>query len=190
MHGELGSSHAYAIAPEGPAEDDRRQGLLGADLDYSEDVWRIVRIVPGDASDRNARSPLLAPGVGARDADAIVAVDGQPTGRTVSPLSLLVGTAGKPVELALRPRGSTDVRRVVVVPLANEFKLRYQDWVAGRRAYVHAQTDGRVGYLHVPDMMSVGWAQLHRDLRTEMPRDALIVDVPQQRRRPYLPAGP
>ncbi len=177
MHGELGSSHAYAIPPQTPVDADRRQGLLGADLECSGDVWRISRIVPGDASDRRARSPLLAAGVDARAGDAIVAVDGQRTSRTGSPLSMLVGAAGKPVELTLRPRGRTDLRRVVVVPLADEFPLRYQDWVTDRRAYVHAQTDGRVGYLHVPDMMSVGWAQLHRDLRTEMPRDALIVDV-------------
>ncbi len=177
MHGELGSSHAYAIPPETPAESHRRQGLLGADLEYTGDAWRISRIVPGDASDRNARAPLLAPGVAARAGDVIVAVDGQPTSRTTSPLSLLVGTAGKPVELTLRSRGRAELRRVVVVPLADEFPLRYQDWVTDRRDYVHDQTEGRVGYLHVPDMMSGGWAQLHRDLRTEMPRDALIVDV-------------
>jgi len=177
MHGELGSSHAYAIPPQTPADADRRQGLLGADLEYSGDAWRISRIVPGDASDPKARSPLLSAGVGARAGDVVVAVDGQRTSRTASPLSLLVGTAGKPVELTLRPRGRTELRRVVVVPLADELPLRYQDWVTGRRAYVHAQSDGKVGYLHVPDMMSVGWAQLHRDLRTEMPRDALIVDV-------------
>lgn len=177
MQGELGSSHAYAIPPEQRADADRRQGLLGADLEYRGDGWRIRRIVPGDASDPHARSPLLAAGVAARAGDEIVAVDGQRVSRTASPLSFLVGTAGKPVELTLRPGGSTDVRRVVVVPLADEFPLRYQDWVTGRRDYVHAQTGGRVGYLHVPDMMSMGWAQLHRDLRTEMPRDALIVDV-------------
>ena len=177
MQGELGSSHAYVIPPRTGPDAARRQGLLGADLAYRGDAWRIERVVPGDASDRKARSPLLAPGVGARAGDAIVAVDGRPTSRTVSPQSLLVGTAGKPVELTLRPRGRGDERLVVVVPLATETPLRYQDWVQDRRSYVHAQTDGRVGYLHVPDMMSVGWAQLHRDLRTEMPRDALIVDV-------------
>jgi tricorn protease len=177
LQGELGSSHAYVIPPRPGPDASRRQGLLGADLAYRGDAWRIERIVPGEASDRKARSPLLAPGVGARAGDVIVAIDGQPTSRTVSPQSLLVGTAGKPVELTLRPRGRGDVRRVVVVPLADETPLRYQDWVQGRRAYVHEQTEGRVGYLHVPDMMSVGWAQLHRDLRTEMPRDALILDV-------------
>nr|MBA3799581.1 PDZ domain-containing protein [Geodermatophilaceae bacterium] len=177
MHGELGSSHAYAIPPRTRVDAAHRQGLLGADLEYTSDAWRISRIVAGDASNPKARSPLLAPGVDARAGDVIVAVDGQRTSRTASPLSLLVGTAGNPVELTLRPRGRTDARVVVVVPVADEFPLRYQDWVTDRRGYVHAQTEGRVGYLHVPDMMSVGWAQLHRDLRTEMPRDALIVDV-------------
>ena len=48
---------------------------------------------------------------------------------------------------------------------------------AGRRQFVRARSDGRVGYLHVPDMMGEGWAHLHRDLRTEMGREALIIDV-------------
>jgi tricorn protease len=68
-------------------------------------------------------------------------------------------------------------RRVVVVPLNDDRRLRYQDWVAGRRQFVRERSDGRIGYLHVPDMMGEGWAHLHRDLRAEMERDALIVDV-------------
>jgi tricorn protease len=177
MHGELGSSHAYCIPPQQEPDSGRRQGLLGADLEYSDGGWRITRIVPGEASDRRARSPLLAPGTGAGVGDAIVAVDGRPTSRTRGPLSLLVGAADKPVELTLRPRERDDLRRVVVVPLADETPLRYQEWVNGRRAHVHDRTEGRVGYLHVPDMMSGGWAQLHRDLRTELTRDAVVVDV-------------
>jgi tricorn protease len=70
-----------------------------------------------------------------------------------------------------------ETRRVVIVPLFDDRRLRYQDWVAGRRQFVRTRSDGRVGYLHVPDMMGEGWAHLHRDLRAEMGRDALIVDV-------------
>jgi tricorn protease len=70
-----------------------------------------------------------------------------------------------------------ETRRVVIVPLHDDRRLRYQDWVAGRRQFVRLRSDGRVGYLHVPDMMGEGWAHLHRDLRAEMGRDALIVDV-------------
>src|SRR5699024_7966434 len=39
------------------------------------------------------------------------------------------------------------------------------------------RTGGRLGYLHVPDMMSYGWAQLHRDLRLATKAEALIADV-------------
>ena len=42
-------------------------------------------------------------------------------------------------------------------------------------------SDGRLGYLHVPDMVGAGWAQLHRDLRVEMRRDGVVVDVRDNR---------
>ena len=59
--------------------------------------------------------------------------------------------------------------------------LRYHDWVADRRAYVHEKSGGRLGYLHVPDMVANGWAELHRDLRLEVRREGLIVDVRENR---------
>lgn len=66
---------------------------------------------------------------------------------------------------------------MAVVPLVDERTLRYQDWVAKRRAVVHELSEGRCGYLHIPDMGGSGWAQFNRDLRMEMSRPALLVDV-------------
>ena len=176
LNGELGTSHAYCLPK--PAPDARpKQGLLGADLSFADGRWKIDRLVPGEASDRRARSPLTAPGVGVRAGDAILAVDGRQVSAGLSPNALLLGAAEKPVELLIGPADGGDPRRVVVVPLADEFPLRYQDWVADRRAHVHLATEGKVGYLHIPDMVSGGWAQLHRDLPVEMRREALIVDV-------------
>jgi len=157
MHGELESSHAYVMPPPPADRPGTHQGLLGADLSFADGAWRVSRVVPGESSEPRARSPLTAPSVVVGLGDAIVAVDGRPTSRTQGPGSLLVGTADKPVELTIIPAGGDEARAVVVVPLADEFPLRYQDWVDDRRAYVHAQTDGRIGYLHVPDMMSGGW---------------------------------
>jgi tricorn protease len=79
----------------------------------------------------------------------------------------------------VRPQGADpEVRRhVVVVPLRDERRLRYQDWVAGRRRLVRELGDGRLGYLHIPNMIGEGWADFHRDLRTEMRFDALVMDV-------------
>ncbi|MEV4454733.1 PDZ domain-containing protein [Microbispora sp. NPDC049633] len=178
VQGELATSHAYARPAGGARDPRRRQGLLGADLTRDENgVWRISRVLPGESSDHEARSPLLAPGVAVREGDAIVAVGGRPVDPVRGPLALLSGTAERPVELTVQPASGGETRRVVVTPLADETRLRYHDWVAGRRAFVREASGGRLGYLHVPDMMSAGWAQFHRDLRTEMGFDGLVVDV-------------
>lgn len=182
LQGELGTSHAYVAPPGGGYEHARRIGLLGADLERDGDGgWRVTRILPGESSDPQGRSPLRAPGVAVRVGDAILAVDGRPVSSAQGPGPLLAGTADKPVELRIGPAGGGPARSVVVVPLLDDLLLRYHDWVAGRRAYVHQASQGRIGYLHVPDMVATGWAQLHRDLRLEIQREALIVDVRENR---------
>jgi tricorn protease len=177
VFGELNTSHAYVreASSRGGGEN---VGMLGADLDGGADGrWRIARVLPGESSDPRARSPLAAPGVVARPGDSLIAVDGQPVDPLAGPGPLLVGAADVPVELTLAPAEGGEARRVVVVPLADEERLRYQDWVASRRSLVRELGGGRIGYLHVPDMMGAGWAHFHRDLRMEMTHGALIVDV-------------
>ncbi|MFF4796913.1 S41 family peptidase [Streptomyces sp. NPDC001351] len=181
VHGELGTSHAYVMPHRGYGSGPR-QGLLGADISRHKDgSWRIDRILPTETSDPDARSPLAAPGVAVRAGDAIAAVGGQPVDPVTGPGPLLVGTAGKPVELTISPAGGGEVRHAVVVPVADEEPLRYHAWVADRRAYVHEKSGGRIGYLHVPDMQAPGWAQIHRDLRVEVAREGLVVDVRENR---------
>ena len=175
--GELGTSHAYVQAAPGHTEW-QPVGLLGADLERdATGRWRVARVLPGESSDPRARSPLATPGAMIRPGDAVVAVDGRPVDSLTGPAPLLLGAAGKAVELTVEPGLGGAPRRVVVVPLHAEERLRYQDWVAGRRRHVRQLSAGRVGYLHSPDMMGTGWAQFHRDLRVEMAADALVVDV-------------
>ncbi len=191
LAGETGTSHSYVRPAPGPSTKHPPVGQLGADL--SRDPagrWIVDRILPGESSDPRARSPLTAPGVAIHPGDELVAVDGLPVDPVRGPWPLLAGTAGQPVELTVRPAISSSsggtpppgppgetLRRAVVVPLRGERRLRYQDWVAGRRALVRELSQGRLGYLHIPDMMGEGWAHFHRDMRTEMSRDGLIFDV-------------
>ncbi|MET9665781.1 S41 family peptidase [Streptomyces sp. NPDC006475] len=182
VQGELGTSHAYIVPRGGQGQSARRQGLLGADISRSADgVWRVDRVLPSETSDPRAHSPLAAPGAAVHAGDAILAVDGRPVDRIAGPGPLLVGTAGKPVELTVAPAEGAEPRHAVVVPLADEEPLRYHAWVADRRAYVHEHSAGRLGYLHVPDMQAPGWAQIHRDLRVEVAREGLVVDVRENR---------
>ncbi|MGW4700814.1 S41 family peptidase [Streptomyces sp. NPDC004285] len=177
--GELGTSHAYvtpARRNEGPPHYQRPMGLLGANLVPREAGWTVKRILPGESSDSKARSPLA--GTGIREGAVLTHVDGRPVDPVAGPYPLLSGTGGTTVELTFTPaEGEGRARRVAVVPLVDERPLRYQDWVAKRRAVVREISGGRCGYLHIPDMGGSGWAQFNRDLRMEVSRPALIVDV-------------
>jgi tricorn protease len=66
---------------------------------------------------------------------------------------------------------------VAVVPLASEARLRYHDWVAARAARVAERSDGRLGYLHVPDMGPTGWAQLERMVDEASRHEGVIADI-------------
>ena len=172
--GELGTSHAYVSGEPYQADPPMKPSYLGADLELREGRWVIARILPGDSSDPDARSPLLAPGVAAEVGDAIVRIDGREVGADgVDPL--LIDSADRPTELVLERDGAQ--RRVAVTPVAHDEQLRYQAWVASRRERVAELSDGRLGYLHIPDMVSSGWAQMHRDLREATMKEGLVVDV-------------
>lgn len=185
LHGELGTSHAYVTPAPVTEPGAGRQGLLGADIVSTDAGWSVQNILAGESSDPLARSPLNAPGAGVRNGDIIAAVDGIPVDRRSGPGPLLVGAAGKTVELTIINGPETEEpgkqRRIAVVPVADEERLRYQNWVAGNRRIVREASGGGFGYLHIPDMVARGWSQLHRDLDVETTRDALIIDVRSNR---------
>ncbi|MEU2248501.1 S41 family peptidase [Streptomyces sp. NPDC019224] len=177
--GELGTSHAY-VSParrnEGPPHYQRAIGLLGANFACRDGEWTLLRVLPGDSSDSKARSPLA--GTGIREGAVLTHVDGRAVDPVAGPYPLLAAAGGTTVELTFRPaKGDGRPRRVAIVPLIDERPLRYQDWVAKRRQVVRELSGGRCGYLHIPDMGGSGWAQFNRDLRMEVSRPALIVDV-------------
>ncbi|MDQ0869645.1 tricorn protease [Arthrobacter sp. V1I9] len=186
LHGELGTSHAYVRPAPVTENGSHGQGRLGADLAHTPAGWEITRILAGESSDPLATSPLTRPGVGARAGDIMLAIDGVPLSSTVTPAMQLVGAAGRAVELTLlngaaHGESAGRQRRVAVVPVKDEERLRYQEWVASNRRTVREASGGTFGYLHIPDMMANGWAQLHRDLDTETALDGLIVDVRRNR---------
>ena len=186
LHGELGTSHAY-VRPMAVAENGSSpQGRLGADLEFTGEGWEITRILAGESSDPLATSPLTRPGADAKPGDVLLAIDGVELTESLTPAVQLVGAAGRAVELTLRNGAGHGAaagaqRRVAVVPVKDEERLRYQEWVAGNRRTVREASNGTFGYLHIPDMMANGWAQLHRDLDTETALDGLIVDVRRNR---------
>ena len=176
LQGELGTSHAYEVGGDHRKPPAVALGHLAAELRPVAQGWQVVSTVQGDAWDAAADSPLNAVGVQAQPGECIVAVGGVPVDAATPPQALLVQHAGAKVALTLaRTDGSQ--REVLVSALADEAPARYREWVERNRAFVHQASGGRVGYFHLPDMMSAGFAEFHRYFGTECDHDALVVDV-------------
>jgi tricorn protease len=90
----------------------------------------------------------------------------------------LLGTVDKQVRLRLNSTPTEEgSRETVVVPIGDETPLYYYGWVQGNIEKVSEATDGRVGYIHIPDMGTGGMTEFVRYFYPQMRREALIVDV-------------
>ena len=177
MQGELGTSHAYDYGGDYRQSPHYPVGFLGADFTWDDEAgaYRIDRFLRGDPWAANEACPLRAPGVQLEAGSVITAVNGQRLSATMTPHQALMHQAGAEVYLSVKTAES--VRQARVRTLRNERKARYRDWVERNRDTVREATNGRAGYIHIPDMMERGFAEFHRHFLRDYDCDGLIVDV-------------
>lgn len=177
MQGELGTSHAYEFGGDRPSPRPYQKGFLGCDLSFDEKNagYRINKILRGDSWDSEANSPLAEPGIGIEEGDLILSVNGKRVSKTLSVDELLLKAGGKDIQLGIRSGMSN--RTVTVKALNSERYLRYRNWVDTNREIVHEASNGRLGYLHIPDMGPPGFAEFHRGYLSEFHHEGLVIDV-------------
>ncbi len=177
VQGELGNSHTYVgggddqdPTPAAPT------ALLGVDfaLDAPSGHYRLAHIYRGDDTRARYRSPLNAPGLNVHDGDTLLAVNGQPLKAPTDPYSLFVDIHG-PVTLTIAS-GPGAARDILVDPVKTEMSLREQGWIDHNRAVVDRLSGGRVAYIYLSDMESLGMEQFIRQFYPQMDKQALIVD--------------
>ena len=180
MIGELNAGHAYVGGGETPTVPRVTMGLLGADLqrDPATKYFKVTRIPRSQSWDAATRSPLAEIGVNVKEGDFIVAVNGKPTNEVSDIQEYLINTAGKQVTLKVNSKPEVKgSRSVIVVPIADESKLRYYDWVQSNIEKVSKATGGKVGYLHVPDMLAAGLNEFVKYYYPQLAKKALIIDM-------------
>ena len=179
MQGELGTSHAYEMGGDYRSSPNYAQGFLGADYAYDAESngYRITHIPRGDGWEASKDSPLNAPGINVRKGDILLAIGGQQVSETVSPGELLVSLANQEVQATFQNADDGEKRVVTLKVLGGEQELRYREWVSNNRRYVHEKTDGKVGYVHIPDMSRRGYAEFHRGYLAEVSYPGLLIDV-------------
>ena len=178
MIAELSVGHAYVANGERPMPERLQTGLLGAKISMDQSGYaRIDKILSGANWNTSLISPLSEIGVEAKEGDFILAVNGEPVNKVKDIYQLLIGKAGKLVELTINSRPDVNgSRKVIVKPLASESSLYYYNWVQENTKKVSDATGGRVGYIHIPDMQVAGLNQFVEHYYPQLTKEALIID--------------
>ncbi|RKZ14363.1 hypothetical protein DRQ53_11700, partial [bacterium] len=180
MISELNIGHTYISG--GDFEDGAERvgtGALGAEFTVSEGeaYYRISAILPGVSWDPRYRSPLAAPGVTVGVGDYLIAIDGQEVAAGDNVYAHLVDKGGRMVTVTTNSKptadGAIDTR---VEALSSERGLRYRDWVDRNLANVDDQSDGKVGYIHLPNMSTSGLVEFGRSWYPQTGKQAMIID--------------
>ena len=180
MVSELSTSHSYIEGGDWDMPKRPQIALPGAklELDHAAGRYRIAKIYRGQNEEELYRSPLTEVGVDAHQGDYILAIDGEDLSTEKNPYQLLRNKANRPVQLTLNSKPSADgARKINYRPITTERNLIYLDWVNHNREAVAKATNGRVGYIHIPDMGANGIREFIKFYYPQIRKEALVVDV-------------
>ncbi len=179
MIAELNTGHCYIAGGDFDIPERHKVGLPGArfELDKKAGHYRISKIFKGDNEEKKYYAPLSEIGVDAKVGDYVLAVDNDEIKGSDNPYRLLRDKT-YPVTLTLNSKPVLKgARKVTYKPITSEADLLYLAWVNKNREKVASMTDGRVGYLHIPDMGSDGIYEFIKWFYPQIRKEGLIVDV-------------
>ncbi|MGB3093669.1 MAG: S41 family peptidase [Candidatus Zixiibacteriota bacterium] len=178
--GELTTSHTYVGGGKMPRSKAVNVGLLGTDFepDKASGFYRFKKIYKGENWKDDRRAPLTEPGVVVKEGEYLISVNGEEVRYPANPYQYFEKTVDKQVKIKVNDNPSTDgARELTVKPAGSEYQLRYLDWVETNRKRVEEATDGRVGYIHVPNTSIWGLNEFSRAFYAQTRKEGLIVDV-------------
>ncbi|MCP4660154.1 MAG: peptidase S41, partial [bacterium] len=124
------------------------------------------------------RSPLTEVGVDVSAGDYLLEINGEELTGADNPYRLLRHAGRSTVELTVAGQPTLEgSRRIVVRPIRDEDNLIYLGWIEGNRRRVAERSDGRVGYIHIPDMGGNGIREWIKWYYGQVRKQGLIIDV-------------
>ncbi|CAN5802424.1 S41 family peptidase [soil metagenome] len=180
MIAELSVQHAYIAGGDWTTPSRPSVALPGArfELEPATGRYRITKIFAGHNEETIYRSPLTEIGVDAAVGDYILAIDGVELRPDEDPYRVLRNSADRPVTLSLsRTPNMRDARQVTFNPITSESDLVYLDWVEANRRRVDEMTNGRVGYIHVPNMGAEGIREFIKWYYPQIRKEGMVIDV-------------
>lgn len=177
--GETNTGHTYVNWGDFKQVKRIETGLLGAVLtpDYDAGRYIISKIYQGENWTPNRVSPLTKQGIHVKEGDYLISINGQDVSTKDNPYEFLENTIGKVIDLTVNSKADkAGAKTYKVEPIASELELMYLDWVESRRKLVDKLSNGRIGYMHIPNTAYEGNRELHRGMYAYQHKEALIID--------------
>ena len=177
LSGEIAVGHSWVLGGDYPDLQDPKTGLLGVDLKEQDGFYRIERLYRGDRWSPDKAGPLSMPGLGVKEGDYILAVDGVKLHAPANPYRLLESTSGRSITVTVSTSPSAEnVRKVTVEPVEDEGSLRMWEWVMQNQSRVNEWSDGRLAYVWLPNTARRGYEFFHRMYFAQQDREGAILD--------------
>ncbi len=176
--GELNTSHTYVYGGDTRREADRVNiGVLGIDWKADNDRYQITKIFRERDWSRKIYPPLAKPGLDVSEGDYILKVNDSEVSTDKNFYSYFVGLAGQQVQLTVNSQPSlSGAHTITVVPAYSEHGMRYMSWLERNRQKVDEVSDGKIGYVYLPDTYNGSATDFPRYFYSQTKKEGIIVD--------------
>ena len=177
MIAELHAGHNRVAGGDVHRESGPGVGLLGANVTVANNHWQVARIYSGESWNPFTNGPLSQPGNEVYEGEYILAINGQDISADDNLFAHLHNTVDEQVRLSVGPNANgSDSREVVVEPVDSEGALRLWGWIEDNRRSVDEATDGKIGYIYLPNTAGAGYTFFNRMFHAQLDKQGLIID--------------
>ena len=177
MSGEVSVGHSYVSGGDQPDIDNVPVGLLGCDFSVENGHYQFAKIYTGENWNPELRSPLALPGLGIREGDFLLEIDGKPLDTSMNPYRLLEQTAEREIYITVNSTPELEgAKKVLVKPVRSERGLRTYDWIEGNRKKVEELSGGKLAYVYVPNTGGGGFTSFNRYYFSQQDKKGVIID--------------
>ncbi len=177
VNGELSVGHSFVFGGDFPSVESNVVGLLGADLVAENNRWKIARIYTTESWNPELTSPLDQPGMKVEEGNYLVGINGKELKAGDNPYEFLDGTLGKQTVLHINSKAEfKDAWKIIVKPIRSEGALRQRAWVEDNRRLVDKLSNGRLGYVWVPNTGGAGMISFNRYFFAQQDKEGAVID--------------
>ncbi|MCK4226655.1 PDZ domain-containing protein, partial [candidate division WOR-3 bacterium] len=138
------------------------------------------KIYRGEAWQKSRISPLTLPGIDVKEGEYLIAVGDKIIHYPENIYKYFENTTDKQIRITVNSKPSIkDARVIKIKPIDvdGEEELRYLDWVENNRKKVEKATNGKIGYIHVPNTAMWGLKEFGKYFFAQRDKEGLIIDV-------------